>query len=103
MLKSSTVIKEASNLVLSELKRCIGLTMKLTASKTADECKDKDTSKHEHLEVLHVLNIVNLVAPNLSSEVVPEVLSEVHKLFESQISSLTRRVLTTVKVILKFR
>ncbi|KAI5396721.1 uncharacterized protein LOC127092073 isoform X1 [Lathyrus oleraceus] len=98
-LESSTVIKEASNLVLSELKRCIGLTMKLTASRTADECKNKGTSKHEHSEVLHVLNIVNLVAPNLSSEVVPEVLSEVHRLFESQISSLTRHVLKTVEAI----
>ncbi|XP_058723958.1 uncharacterized protein LOC131595592 [Vicia villosa] len=100
-LQSSTVIKEASKLVLSELKRCIDLTLKLTASRTgdADECKDKGTSKQEHSEVLHVLNIVNLVAPNLSSEVIPEVLSEVHRLFESQISALTRHVLKTVEAI----
>lgn len=86
-------------MVLSELKRCINLTLKLTASKNADECKDLGTSKQEHSEVLHVLNIVNLVAPNLSSEVVPEVLSEVHRLFESQISALTRHVLKTVEAI----
>ncbi|CAI8602125.1 unnamed protein product [Vicia faba] len=53
-LESSAVIKEASKLVLSELKRCIDLTLKLSASRTADECKDKGTSKHEHSEVLHI-------------------------------------------------
>lgn len=98
-LKSSTVIKEASKLVLSKLKRCIDLTMKVTASRTVDECKDNGTSKPEHQEVLHVLNVVNLVAPNLYPKVVPKVLSEVHKLFGSQVSALTRHVLKTIEAI----
>ncbi|MCH95121.1 RRP12-like protein, partial [Trifolium medium] len=98
-LKSSTVIKEASRLVLSELKRCIDLTMKLTAPRTVDACKDNRISKNEHLEVLHVLNVVNLVAPNLSPKIVPKVLSEVHKLFGSQIPALTRHALKTVEAI----
>jgi ribosomal RNA-processing protein 12 len=84
---------------LSELKRCIDLTMKVTASRTVDECKDNWTSKPEHQEVLHVLNVVNLVAPNLYPKVVPKVLSEVHKLFGSQVSALTRHVLKTVEAI----
>lgn len=95
-LKSSTVIKEASKLVLSELKSCIDLTMKLIALRTVGEC-NKDILKHEHQEVLHVLNVVNLVAPNLCMKVVPKVLSEVHKLFGSQISALTRHILKTVE------
>ncbi|XP_045807267.1 RRP12-like protein [Trifolium pratense] len=98
-LKSSTVVKDASRLVLSELKRCIDLTMKLTAPRTVDACKDNGISKNEHLEVLHVLNVVNLVAPNLSPKIVPKVLSEVHKLFGSQIPALTRHVLKTVEAI----
>lgn len=73
--------------------------MKLTVSRNIDECKDKGTSKNDHLEVLHVLNVVNLVAPNISAKVVPKVLSEVHKLFGSQISALTRHVLKTVEAI----
>lgn len=96
-LKSSTVIKEASKLVLSELKSCIDLTMKLIASRTVDENKDNGSLKQDHLEVLHVLNVVNLTAPNLSAKVVPKVLCEVHKLFGSQFSPLTRHVLKTIE------
>lgn len=70
--------------------------MKLIALRTVGEC-NKDILKHEHQEVLHVLNVVNLVAPNLCMKVVPKVLSEVHKLFGSQISALTRHILKTVE------
>jgi ribosomal RNA-processing protein 12 len=86
-------------MVLSELKRCIDLAMKLPAPRTVDACKDNGISKNEHLEVLHVLNVVNLVAPNLSPKIVPKVLLEVHKLFGSQIPTLTRHVLKTVETI----
>ncbi|XP_061371507.1 uncharacterized protein LOC133314080 [Gastrolobium bilobum] len=98
-LKSSTVIKEASKLVLSELKCCIAVATKLTALRTVDECKDETITKHEQLEVLHALNLVNLTAPYLSAKVIPKVLTEVHKLFSSQFSALTRHVLKTIKAI----
>lgn len=73
--------------------------MKLTALRTVDKCKDNETSKQEHLQVLHVLNVVNLAAPSLSAKVVPKVLSEVHKLFGAQIFPLTKHVLKTFEAI----
>ncbi|XP_027365782.1 RRP12-like protein [Abrus precatorius] len=98
-IKSSTVTKEASKLVLSELKSCSALAMKLNALRTVDECKEDKVLKHEHLEVLHVLNLINLIAPHLSAKVIPKVLSEVHKLFGSQYLELTRHVLKTIEAI----
>lgn len=55
--------------------------------------------KHEHLEVLHLLNLINLIAPYLSAEVILKVLSEVHKLFSFKFSELARHALKTIKAI----
>ncbi|KAL2327043.1 hypothetical protein Fmac_020470 [Flemingia macrophylla] len=98
-LKSSIATKEASKLVLSELKSCCALAMKLNALKTDDECEEDKVLKHENLEVLHVMNLINLIAPYLSAKVIPKVLSEVHNLFGSQFSELRRHVLKTMEAI----
>ncbi|XP_019453105.1 PREDICTED: RRP12-like protein [Lupinus angustifolius] len=99
-LQSPNVIKEASKLVLSVLKSSIALAKKLTSSKTVDELKDDMISKNENLEVLHVLNVVNLAAAHLSTKVIPKVLLEVHKLFNSQNMALSRHILKTIEAIL---
>ncbi|KAK7267351.1 hypothetical protein RIF29_20020 [Crotalaria pallida] len=99
-LQSPNAIKKASKLVLSVLKSCIGLANKLFALSTVDECKDDMVSKHEHQEVLHVLNVVNLTAPYLSTKIISKVLLEVHKLFNCPNLALSRHVLKTIEVIL---
>lgn len=81
------------------LKSCIAFATRLIASRAVDESKDEKISKHEHLEVLHVLNVVNLTAPYLSTKLISKVLSEVHKLFNSQILALSRHVLKTIEAI----
>lgn len=86
-------------MVLSELKRCIALAVKLIASRTDNECKGDEISKQEHLEVLHMLNVVNLTAAYLSAKVIPKVLLEVHKLLDSQFLALTRHTLKTIEAI----
>nr|KYP73656.1 RRP12-like protein [Cajanus cajan] len=98
-LKSSIASKEASKLVLSELKSCCALAMKLNSLKTDNECKEVNVLKHENLEVLHVLNLINLIAPYLSAKVIPKVLSDVHKLFGCQFLELKRHVLKTMEAI----
>lgn len=98
-LKSSKATKEASKLVLSELKSFCDLAMKLSALKNVDKCKEDKDLKHENLEVLHLMNLISLVAPYLSAKVIPKVLSEVYKLFGSQFSELTMHVLKTIKAI----
>ncbi|CAJ1967593.1 unnamed protein product [Sphenostylis stenocarpa] len=98
-IRSSTVTKEASKLVLSELKSCCALALKLNALRTVDECKEDKVLKHEHLDVLHVLNLINLIAPYLSTKVILKVLSEVHKLFSFMFSELARHTLKTIEAI----
>ncbi|KAK7278926.1 hypothetical protein RJT34_23965 [Clitoria ternatea] len=100
-LKLSMVTKEASKLVLFELKSCGALSTELNALRTVDECNEEKVSNlnHEHLEVIHVLNLINLIAPYLSAKVIMKVLSEVNKLFGSQFSELTRHVFKTIEAI----
>ncbi|KAK8468212.1 hypothetical protein PHAVU_007G252200 [Phaseolus vulgaris] len=98
-IKSSTVTKEASKLVLSELKSCSALVLKLNALRTFDESKEDKVLKHEHLEVLHLMNLINLIAPYLSTKIILKVLSEVHKLFSCMSSELARHALKTIEAI----
>ncbi|KAK7355184.1 hypothetical protein VNO80_14432 [Phaseolus coccineus] len=98
-IKSSTVTKEASKLVLSELKSCSALVLKLNALRTFDECKEDKVLKHEHLEVLHLMNLINLIAPYLSTKIILKVLLEVHKLFSCMSSELARHALKTIEAI----
>ncbi|QCE05275.1 ribosomal RNA-processing protein 12 [Vigna unguiculata] len=98
-IKSSTVTKEASKLVLSELKSCSALTLKLNALRTSDECTEDKVLKNEHLEVLHLMNLINLIAPYLSTKIILKVLSEVHKLFSFMSPELARHALKTIEAI----
>jgi len=98
-IKSSAVTKEASKLVLSELKSCGALALKLNALRTSDDCKEDKVLKNEHLEVLHLMNLINLIAPYLSEKITLKVLSEVHKLFSYMSSELARHALKTIEAI----
>lgn len=96
-IKASTVTNEASKLVLSELKSCSALALKLSASRTFDGCKEDKVLSH--LEVLHLMNLINLIAPYLSTKIILKVLSEVHKLFSFMSSELARHALKTIEAI----
>ncbi|KAF7819035.1 RRP12-like protein [Senna tora] len=98
-LQSSRVNKEASKLVLSVLKSYMPLATTLASSKTGDGSRDDTSSKPEHMEVLHVLNILKLTAPCLSAKVISKVLLEIQQLINSHFSGLTRHVLKTVEAI----
>ncbi|KAI4348683.1 hypothetical protein L6164_009378 [Bauhinia variegata] len=97
--QSSTVVKQASKLILSVLKRYTPLGKKLLSSRAVDGSKDESFSKPEHLKVLHVLNVLKLTAPCLSAKVMSKVLSEIRKLFSAQFSALTGHVLKTIEAI----
>lgn len=73
------------------------LTTSLVSSGTGD--RTTDISKPEHLEILHVLNVLKLTVPCLSAKVNSKILSELHKLIDLQFSALTMHVLKTIEAI----
>ncbi|KAK6232189.1 hypothetical protein SCA6_002262 [Theobroma cacao] len=98
--QSSIVIKEASKLVLSLLKKHMPLALTLSTVKSGDDSKDETLSKPENLEVLHMLDLVKLAVPYLSAKKVRlKILSELRKLMSSEFSSLTRNIHKTIEVL----
>ncbi|XP_028766675.1 RRP12-like protein isoform X1 [Neltuma alba] len=97
--QSSRVVMEASKFVLSVLRSYMPLATNLVTSRTSNGSKDDMSSKPEHMEVLYVLNVLKLTAPCLSAKVISKVLSEMHKLIDSQFSALTRHVLKIIEAI----
>ncbi|KAJ7976766.1 RRP12-like protein [Quillaja saponaria] len=94
-LHCSTVVKEASNLVLSMVRSYKPWITTLIT----DGPKDDVLSKPEHLEVLHMLNVLKLTAPHLSVKVISKVSSEINKSMSSQFSALTRHIHKTIEAI----
>ncbi|KAH9679249.1 NUC173 domain-containing protein [Citrus sinensis] len=90
--QSSTVIKAASKLINSLFEKYIPLAITLRTSGTVDGSKDETLLKPDHLEVLYMLNVVNLIVPHLSVKVRLKILSELCKLMTSEFSPLTRHI-----------
>ncbi|KAH9648514.1 NUC173 domain-containing protein [Citrus sinensis] len=61
-------------------------------TRTVDGSKDEMLLKPDHLEVLYMLNVVNLIVPRLSVKVRLKILSELCKLMTSEFSPLTRHI-----------
>lgn len=90
--QSSTVIKAASKLINSLFEKYIPLAITLCTSGIVDGSKDEMLLKPDHLEVLYMLNVVNLIVPRLSVKVRLKILSELCKLMTSEFSPLTRHI-----------
>lgn len=58
------------------------MALTLSTSRPADGSKDEDSSKPEHLEVLHMLGALNLVVPYLSHKVIANILCSTILTFE---------------------
>ncbi|KAL5810487.1 hypothetical protein ACOSQ3_027197 [Xanthoceras sorbifolium] len=95
--QSSTVTKAASKLINSLFKEYLPLATTLSTSRTVDGLKDEALMKPEHLEVLHVLNVVKISVPYLSAKVSSEILSELCKLTSSEFSPITRHILKNIE------
>lgn len=100
--KSPLVIKSASKLVLTSFKTFMSSAVEIVASKSADGGKDDGSSKGEHLEVLHMLNLLKLLVPCLPSKVISEAVIELQKAISARFSALTRHVFDLMDEILKF-
>ncbi|XVE61118.1 hypothetical protein DITRI_Ditri06bG0014200 [Diplodiscus trichospermus] len=96
LFQSSIVTEEASKSVLSLLKKHMHVALILSTIKSADDSKDENLLKPEHLEVLHMLNVLKLTVPYLSAKIRLKVLSELCKLTSSEFSILTRNIHKTI-------
>ncbi|KAL8261647.1 hypothetical protein R6Q59_025696 [Mikania micrantha] len=100
--KSPLVKKRASKLVLTSFKFYMSLAVKSAASRSADGCKDDNFLKGEHLEVLHMLNLLKFLVSCLPSKVISKAVIDLQKALSARFSALTRHVFDVLEEILKF-
>ncbi|KDP26064.1 hypothetical protein JCGZ_21097 [Jatropha curcas] len=81
-LKSPSVIKESSKLVLSSFKRYMPMALTLSELKIEDGSKDETLSKSGNLEILHMLNLLKLTIPYLSVKLCSKILLELPTLLK---------------------
>ncbi|KAJ8755545.1 hypothetical protein K2173_022124 [Erythroxylum novogranatense] len=99
LMPSGAVINEAGKLVLLLLRSYMPVAVKVCASRIIHTSESEISLNHEHLEVLHLLNLLRLVGGNLSDKVSLKVLLELCKLMCQNFSALTRHVLTVIEAI----
>ncbi|KAF8049007.1 hypothetical protein N665_2330s0006 [Sinapis alba] len=100
-LRSSTVIKEASDTLYALLKEHKLVLSELSSKKVVEGSKVESTLKSENAEAAHVLNVLSATIPFLSAEVSSSVFSELCKLIGSHFSPLTRQILKAIDTIFK--
>ncbi|KAJ6741797.1 putative NODULIN-LIKE PROTEIN [Salix viminalis] len=98
--RSSTVVKEASKLVFSLFKNYMPAALTMSESRIFDESKEETLSKLEHLDVIHMLNLLKVTVPYLSVKISSKVLPELVKLLRSEFSVLTRQVFQNIEAFL---
>ncbi|KAK8962030.1 hypothetical protein KSP40_PGU011746 [Platanthera guangdongensis] len=90
---NSSITKKASKIVQIMHKKCI-IPVKDTFSAELTDTVPKDTlSKHEQLEALHMLNVLNVILPYLSDKVKVKILSDTYKVLGCHSSWSTRHIL----------
>lgn len=80
----------------------MSLAVKTIASRAADGSKDDSLVKGEHLDVLHMLNLLKFLVPCLPSEVISKAAVELQKAVSAKFSALTRHVFDVMEDILRF-
>ncbi|KAK9065755.1 hypothetical protein SSX86_015156 [Deinandra increscens subsp. villosa] len=100
--ESPLVTKRASKLVLTSFKTYMLMAVKSSASGPIDGGKDDSLAKGEHLEALHMLNLLKFLVPCLPSEVISKAVVELQKAITARFSTLTRHVFDVMEEILRF-
>ncbi|KAG1331802.1 RRP12-like protein [Cocos nucifera] len=100
-LKSSDVVKKASKVVASTYKKYIPLAKELNSMELSDAPKSKKLPIPEHMEILHVLNVLTLIIPYLSKKIKIKIFSDASKLLGCRFSLLTRHTLRLIDALLE--
>ncbi|KAI7740194.1 hypothetical protein M8C21_031108, partial [Ambrosia artemisiifolia] len=101
MLFKYSVDKRPKDIKENELS-CISQVVKTVDSRSVDGSKDENISKNEHLEVLHMLNLLKFLVPCLPSKVISKVVIELQMAISASFSALTRHVFDVMDEILRF-
>lgn len=94
----SDVVKEASKLVYSYLKRHMPVAVSLSSAHTPHDPKDEKSLRSKELKILQILNVLKVTVPFLPVNVGSKVFSDLCKLISSEFSPLTRHIFKTVEV-----
>ncbi|CAK7342600.1 unnamed protein product [Dovyalis caffra] len=98
--RSSSVVKEASKLVFSLFKSYMPVALTLSESRVVDGSKEETLLKPEHLEVIHMLNLLKVTVSYLSVKISSKVLSELVKILRPEFSVLTRQIFQNIEAFL---
>ncbi|XP_008809560.2 RRP12-like protein isoform X1 [Phoenix dactylifera] len=100
-LKNSDVVKKASKVVACMYKKYIPLAKELSSMELSDAPKSKKLPIPEHMELLHMLNVLTLLIPNLSKKIKIKIFSDAYKLLGCRFSLLTRHTLKLIDALLR--
>ncbi|KAJ8509793.1 hypothetical protein OPV22_000227 [Ensete ventricosum] len=100
-LKSSSIIKKASKVVFSLYKKYISSLKEFCTPKLLNAPTLNELHKTEHLEIIHMLIILKLIAPNLSEKVRMKIISDVYRFLRSASSLLTGHIVGVVDALVE--
>ncbi|KZV36353.1 hypothetical protein F511_03794 [Dorcoceras hygrometricum] len=98
-LGSSAVSKKASRLIYLSVKEHMPLAAKITTTGIIDNSINDTVLHPDYQDVLHLLNVMKLVAPYLSVKILTRSLSQLLKILKSPCSALARPVFEVVLAI----
>ncbi|XP_068658433.1 uncharacterized protein [Aristolochia californica] len=96
------VLKRASKVLFYFFNGYMATAVPLSAVRAAEGSKSDILSKPEHVDVLHMLNLLKFIIPMLSEKVNYKLLSQLSKLLDSHFSPLTRHIFDVLADLLKF-
>lgn len=100
-LKSSSIIKKASKVVFSLYKKYISLLEEFCTPELLNAPASNELHKTEHLEIIHMLIVLKLIAPNLSEKVRMKIISDVYRFLRSATSLLTGHIVRVVDALME--
>ncbi|GER25863.1 pentatricopeptide repeat-containing family protein [Striga asiatica] len=98
--ESSAISKRSCKSIYKLLKKHIPLTNDMHTSEGVGRGNSKATSKPEHQEFLHLLNLIKHIAPYFSPKLSKKMLSQLLKILSPKFSVVTRHLLDVVSAIL---
>ncbi|XP_072961421.1 uncharacterized protein [Typha angustifolia] len=101
ILKGSAIVKKASEAMLHMYEKYISLARECGSIELVGMHKSKKLPNPEDTEILHMLNILKALVPNLSKKVRMKIFSEVYKLLGCPFFVLTRHILKLIEALLE--
>ncbi|KAI0497430.1 hypothetical protein KFK09_020654 [Dendrobium nobile] len=99
--RSSSIVKKTSKVVHRMHRKYIVLVKNSYSIEPTNAAPNNATSKPEHLEALHMLNVLNTMLPYISDKIRMKILSDSYELLGCHFSWLTRHILRILEALLE--